>query len=151
MKNIFRLTVAVALLALAPMAVQADVGTLDFAVTNKMQANATTSVNMGNAVYIGAQDACGIEVKIQGDAAGTGVQTLTFARSVDNTTFETTPRFTMTTALNGTTAVVCYTNIPNTVIGAAGWLKCVTYQNADAVANATNVTIRLIKKTIKAQ
>ena len=84
-------------------------------------------------------------VKLQGDQAGTGNVTLTFARSHDGTTVETTPRFTRVFALTGNMAVVGYTNLfaANT---AARYIVLISAQNADATASATNVTITLVPK-----
>jgi hypothetical protein len=75
--------------------------------------------------------------------------TITFARSVDGTTWETTPRFTWATALNGTTAVVTYTNLNSSLIGAAGYLKVISIQNASATVLGTNASLTVIKKTLK--
>jgi hypothetical protein len=139
----------IAMLAALAMPALADVGVIDMGVTNKFTANYTTTANMGNSVKLTKNDTVGVQVAVQGDAAGTGAITATFARSLDGTTWETAPRFTMACALNGTTAVVQYTNFPNTIIGPVGYIKLISVQNADATANATNASIKIITKTLK--
>jgi hypothetical protein len=140
--------IAVAVLALAWPAI-AEVGTIDFSVTNKATANNTTTGNVGNSVAVTSQDRAGLMLKMQGDGSGTGNVTLTFARSADNSNWETTPRFTWTAALNNTTAVVACTNLDNTIVGAFGYLKVISIANADGSVNATNFSLTLTKKTIK--
>jgi hypothetical protein len=66
---------------------------------------------------------------------------------MDGTTFETTPRQTNGFSLNGTTAVVGFTNL--TQLGATHTLRLVSAQNDDNVASATNVTISVVKKVVK--
>jgi len=139
-----------ALLVLSALPSRADVGVVDLGVTNKFVASVNTTVNISsNSVFLPKVDAVGLEMRFQGDAAGTGLITATFARSVDGVYWETTPRFTFIAALNGTTAVVAYTNLVNSIIGPAAYLKCISVTNADGTANATNAVIRVIRKTLK--
>ena len=150
--NCFRKLVCVSILsAVAALAIpaMADVGTIDFGITNKVINNATTTVNLGSGVLIDKQDQCSFEFRYQGDQAGTGGLTITFARSSDNVNFETTPRFTWAPVLNGNTAVVAWTNFPSAMIGASGYIKVISIANADVNASATNCVLRLVKKTIK--
>jgi hypothetical protein len=147
MRKIFGIIGLAAVLVLPAMA---EVGTIDFSITNSIAANATTSVNLGNAVSVTGQDNAGLMLKVQGNAAGTGLITITFARSPNNTDWETSPKFTWVNSLNGTTAVVGYTNLSSTWIGAAGYLKVVSIVNADASCTGTNASLTLVKKTIKA-
>ena len=127
----------------------ADVGIVDTSSTNSIAANVTTSVNLGNAIKIGKTDTVGIVHAFQGNAAGTGKITYTWARSADGTTWETDPKFATAATLNGTTAVVNYTNLPNTLIGPAQYIKLLSIANADASATATNATVKVIVKTLK--
>ena len=127
-----------------------EVGMINFGITNSIANNATTSVNLGSVVSITGQENCGMMMKFQGSEAGTGLITVTFARSPDNSNWETSPRFTWINSLNGNTAVVGYTNFTATQIGAAGYLKVVSIANADANASATNASLYLCKKTVKA-
>jgi hypothetical protein len=129
---------------------RADQGIQDFAITNVVRSNTTVTVNLGSGLKISEQDQCGIMLMGQGDAAGSsGVLTLTFARSVDGTNWETHPKFTVLSAVNGTTAILEYTNLSSAVIGAAGWIKPVSVQSADTSANLTNVFLYLSKKNTK--
>lgn len=143
-------TGALAMVLLTPA--RAEVGSIDFGinptVTNNVTSTSATAV--GTAVAVTGQDACGLLFMTQGNAAGTGLVTITFQRSPDNVNWETSPKFTWINALNGTTAVVGYTNLPNTVVGAAGYIRVYSIQNADASASGTNSVLNIVKKTIKA-
>ena len=136
-------------MAALAMPAMAEQGYTSFGCTNTVRSNMTVTVNLGNGLKIDNQDNAGIMVRAQGDAAGTGTITVTWARSHDNSNFETTPRFTTLLALNGNTAVLFYTNWSTAVVGAAGYIKPVSIANADTGANATNFTIWLVKKTVK--
>lgn len=136
-------------LAWPPITTRADIGTQSAGITNTIAAATTNTAPVANIIKIDNQDTCGLQFRIQGDASGTGAVTLKLARSVDGTTFETAPQITLATALNGTTAVVVYTNISTTFLGAAGYLKVVYIANADATANATNVLLTVIKKNTR--
>lgn len=141
--------VALAFLCLT-MNVMADATYQDFGITNRVMANGTTSVNLGSGLKIDNQDNASAMFLFQGDAAGTGAMTITWARSHDGTNYETTPRFVTATALNGNTAVIFFTNlIPITHIGASIFIKPVSIANADVTANATNCSLLLLKKNPK--
>lgn len=126
----------------------ADVGSENLGTTNRIINNATTTASLGRVVKVDNHNEVGVMVKFEGTQAGTGAITLTFARSPDNTNWETTPRFTWATALNGTTPVVAYTNL-TALVGAAGYLKIVSVQNADASASATNFSVTVVKKRLR--
>lgn len=111
--------------------------------------NETTRTTGFTAVEIPKVNNVGLALRFTGAGAATDNLTLTFARSVDGSNYETTPRFTWRVALNGTTAVVGYTNLVESTIGAARYLKLVSIQN-EGTNNATNVYVEVIKKTIKA-
>jgi hypothetical protein len=151
MNRPFKLLLAAAL-ALVATSAMADVVSVDMGCTNKAVANATTTANMGNAVLVDRQDNVTILARFVGDQAGTGNQTFTFARSYDGTTntLETTPRLTMVAALNGATYVVACTNFNASVIGAAKYLHLISIANADGSAAATNITVSVLRKTVKA-
>ena len=139
----------IGLIGLIGVSARADVSSQDFGVTNSWKSSTTTTANMGAVVKIDKEDNCAVVVQMQGDAAGTGAVTVTFKRSYDGTTFETTPKFTAIFALNGNTAVVGYTNLSSSVLGAAGYLAIASVQNADGSCNATNCSVLLLKKTVK--
>jgi hypothetical protein len=138
--------------ALVAASAMAEVGTISFGIGTRITNNVTMTAAgaIGAAVDIRGQDNCGLMLKMAGSEAGTGAVTVTLARSPDNVNWETTPRFTFIAALNGTTAVVAYTNLPAATIGAAGYLKVISIANADANATGTNASLTLVKKTIKA-
>jgi hypothetical protein len=146
MKRIYTIIGLAGLMALPAVA---EVGTIDFAITNKIGLSATTSTNLGNAVPVQAQDNCSLVLKFAGSDAGTGAVTVTLARSADNVNWETTPRWSFAAAFNGLTPVVFWTNMPASQLGAAGYVKVVSIVNADTI-NGTNASLTLVKKTIKA-
>ena len=111
--------------------------------------NTSITANLGNAVKIAKTDNVGIMMACQGNASGTGVVTITWARSADGITYETTPRFTTLCVLNNTTAVASYTNISASVIGPSQFIKLVSIANADATASGTNASIKVFVKTLK--
>lgn len=144
----FLMVAALALLAFTPPA-HADTG-VETVISSATFTNAATRTTGFTDVEITKQDNVGVVLSFQG--AGTNDVanlTVTFARSVDGTNFETTPRFTWPVTLNATTAVVAYTNLTSSTIGAARWLRVISVQNAGD-NNATNAAIYVIKKTIKA-
>lgn len=119
-----------------------------FGVTNSIAKGATTSENMGSAVKVDDAESVSCTISTIGSEAGTGNITVTFARSQDNSVWETTPQFTWICALNGRTAVVAYTNL-TTLVGAAKYVKVISVANADANAAATNFVVKLDKKFFK--
>lgn len=127
----------------------ADVGTQDLATTNKFAGSTTTTANMGNGFFLEKQADVGLCCKFQGDAAGTANAVLCIARSVDGTTYETTPCINWVIPMNGNTAVVAYTNFNRDLIGPAGWIKVTQCANTNS-ANLTNCSVTAIVKTIKA-
>ena len=136
--------------AIIAVPAKAEVGTIDFGITNSIQKNSTITANLGNAVAVTGQDKAGLMLKFAGSVAGTGLVTVTIARSPNNVDWETTPQFTFIAAGTGTTPVVAYTNLDSSTIGSAGYLKVVSIVNADANLIGTNASLTLVKKTIKA-
>lgn len=139
--------VALAMLSLLALSARAEVGAVNVLSAGTLTNNATRTTGFTD-VKIDRNEVVACQVNLQGDQAGTGAITLTWARSKDGSTFETTPRFTVVTALNGNTAVVAFTNL-TALTGAAHSLRLISAQNADASASATNVTISIVKKTVK--
>jgi hypothetical protein len=138
-----------ALMAMSPAA-KADAGYQSFGCTNTVRSNTTVSVNLGSGIKIDNQDSAGLTITGTGDAAGSsGAVTITFARSYDGTNWETHPKFTAATAVNGTTFVLEYTNLPNTVVGSAIYIKPTSIVSADTGANFTNFDVGLTKKNTK--
>lgn len=148
MRAIWGLALVGALVVVVPA--KADVGTVLMTATNTIQPAASVTANLGSGVLIDKQDHCSLVFKFQGTNSTTGTIQATFARSADNSNWETTPRFSVGFAAANTTAVTAWTNLPQSVIGAAGYLKCVEVTNAAGAAAVTNFSITLVKKTLKA-
>ena len=156
MKNKFKFSLLTSLLlALTfllvyppPPDAKADVGTQSI-ISSATFTNDTTRTTGFTDVKIDKQDNIGVLLSFQGNGSGSDEITVTFARSGDGTTFETTPRFTWAIPANGTTAVVAYTNLSSAVIGSAGYLRVISVQNASTNRNMTNSSITIIKKTVK--
>lgn len=124
---------------------KADVGTIQLLSAGTVTNNTTRTTGFTDAVVDNQKnDEASLQVSFTGDQAGTGAVTLILARSADGTTFETTPRISIATAVNGVTAVCLYTNLPNT--GAAYAYRLISIQNADASASITNCTVSIVKK-----
>jgi len=145
---------ALALLAASlAIPVKADIGSpTSFGCTNAVSSNATftSAVNVGTSIKIAQQDNVAVCVAFQGTGSDTSDITYTFARSVDDSNWETVPKFTWIVPLNNTTAVVAITNLGTATIGAAGYLKVLSIQNAATGVSATNHSVKILKKTIKA-
>ena len=109
-----------AAIAMVATVAMADVGITDLTVTNTVTASFLTTGNVSsNSAYLSKVERAGIELQCQGSAAGTGAITLTLQRSLDGSVWETTPLLTWATALNGTTALVAYTNLTADILGSA--------------------------------
>lgn len=135
-----------ALLATVPAV--ADVGTQNLSVTNKFTTAITETANLGNSFFAEKQDQIGLQVKMQGDGAGTGNIIICISRSIDGSVWETTPCFLWRVALNGNTAVVGYTNLNRDILGPAGYIKVLSVANTNDIS-ATNCSITAAVKTIK--
>lgn len=124
----------------------AQVSVINLGCTNSIAVNTTIAENMGNAVNLERHTTVGIESRFQGSAAGTTAVIHLFKVSTDGTTYETLPSFAFNVPQNGTTAVVAFTNMPATHLGAAKYLKLYSIQNQDADAVLTNYSVRVILK-----
>jgi hypothetical protein len=144
---LFAVLTLLALLALA-LPARAEIGTETIGITNSLGAAYTTTANLGSAVKVANQDNIGLLFKFQGSTTGTSNIVITVARSVDGTTFETSPPITWTVPANGTTAVVAYTNLGTANIGAAGYIKVTSIQNLNITTATTNCSLTVIKKNI---
>jgi hypothetical protein len=146
------LAVACAAILFSAQYANADQSPQSFGCTNVLRSNTviTASSFLGSPILITEQDLAMIQIMGQGDAAGSGgTITVTLARSVDGTNYETHPLITCTTVVNGNTAVVEPTNLVNTVIGAARSIAIVKLQSGDTSANFTNFAVILGKKNTK--
>jgi hypothetical protein len=125
----------------------AQVSAVDFISGGTIYSNVTKTTGF-TAVKIDKHKEVGLQLKFQGDRATTGVMTYILARSMDGSTYETSPRLTFAVAANGNTAVVLYTNLTSTWVGSAKYLKIVSIANADTFAglNFTNVQCSAVLK-----
>lgn len=128
------------------LTVLADTGAVNL-FTNGTVANNTTRTTGFTDVKVNDNEIVSLQVEAACVQVGTGDLRLTLARSKDGLTFETAPRQVIGFALNGTTAIVGFTNL--TQLGGTHTLRLISVQNADASAIATNVTISVVKKTVR--
>jgi Tfp pilus assembly major pilin PilA len=141
--------VVIALLSLFTLpALADDAGPADVGAPTTFTNNVVNTTFTGSAVKIDKQHAVDLVVKIQGNAASTDKVVVSLARSGDGTTFETSPPATLkfTNTLNGTTAVIGYHNIPESLIGSAHSIKVVSIHNESATVPSTNSYVKVIKK-----
>ena len=153
MKNKFSLLIAtiVAFTVLCTIPVRADVGTIDFGITNSIAAVSTntTAPTIGSAVNIDNVDNVGLVFTGAASTASSTNVVITFARSADNSNWETTPQFTWTVPCTGLVTNVAYTNIPSSMVGSAGYLKVVSIANTGATAIMTNASLIAVKKKLR--
>lgn len=149
-RNLRGLLAVLAVGAVLAMPARGEVSPIDLGITNTITANNTTTANVGNVLDVRGQDNCGFMFNYQGNASGTGNLVITFVRSADNVSWETTPTIKKTNALVNTTATSAFFLLSRDEIGAAGYLKVKQIQNYDASAGATNCALVAVKKTIKA-
>jgi hypothetical protein len=118
---------------------------VDFGITNTITVG-TITANMGSGVYVGGQSTASLELQFVSTATNVGNLTLTFLRSKDNSTWETTPKFTWGIPMNGTNLVVAWTNLPASTLGAAQWIKCIQAVHDTSSGSASSVLLSLVKK-----
>lgn len=138
-----------ALLFLPQEEARADMSPSDVGMTNQVVANATTSSDMGNPVLVENVNEVGVMFNYHGDRAGTGNLVVKVLRS-DGNTWETTPGILVTNALNGNTAVSAYFVLTPAQLAGAKWIKFPQVQNYDGTVNATNCSLVVGKKLLKA-
>jgi hypothetical protein len=129
MKSILLAIFAVAALAVSAQAQQYSVNTLS--TTNAISAN--TTITPGSVIAATKHLNVALQPSFALANSGTANVTFSFARSVDGTTFESTPSVSLVVAANGTNTVTGFTNVS---MGAGGYLKLTSVANA----NSTNVT-----------
>lgn len=145
--GLLEMLLVIAPLVLCALPAFADVSTDNVGITNTIAANTTTTLNLGSGIPVKNDRTLGAELRLQGNASGTGAVTVVWARSLDEgTTYETTPRFSWVTALNGTTAVVARTNLPSWFLENSTHVKIISIQNADASAGGTNASLRIARQ-----
>lgn len=136
-------TVVVTLLAAFTAAAQSP-GVLYVYTTAGGQVNggtnnvAVSSTNTYAAFNVSEFDNLGLEYTIKGTGAGTSTVQIFGYKSLDSTTYETTPSFKDLVTLNGTTAVSTITNIS---IPTAGTFK-LQIGNTNASVGVTNVVLQ---------
>lgn len=107
--------------------------------------NVTTSgtSNYTAAVVVNTADYCGIGISFKLDGAGTDPLLFKFAKSVDGTTFESTPSVTVSVSANGTSTVNAFSSA--TVQGA--WALRLAQIVGSTNANATNIVVKAFPKS----
>jgi hypothetical protein len=100
-----------------------------------------------NSVTIDGQTMCGLVVRFQGDGSDTANIITKVFRSHDGVNFETSPPATLffTNALNNTTAVMGFHQIPRDLVGSARAVK-ITIQNVATTVKGTNAYVQIVKK-----
>lgn len=107
--------------------------------TNSIAANSTNSV--GQAFAVTKNRNIAIALAFTGTTGNSANVTANLAKSVDGTSYESTPSVTLTAAANGTNAVTAVTNVDT---GGVGWLKLVSVVNGNNTL--TNVAVKASKK-----
>lgn len=148
MKQLKTLMVVTVMLALAAFTVRAQYSpkplTLDSGSTQTVLAGGTTNFAAGNVIYCGKQASVPVSIAFKMDGAGTGAQTLVFARSVDGSKYESlaAKRTTVGIAATGATESITVTNIPT--YGAA-YIKLVSWANGETAGSGVNATNIVLK------
>ncbi len=154
LKSLMMVGLALASVCLAPLVASAgDKGPAVYpetvALTNTLNNTTTVTANLGNAISLNAVESLGFAYTWQGSVAGnTNNITFTFARSIDNTNWETTPKLTWVIPMNGATTNTAYTNWGSAYIGPAAWIKILSAQNGDNACNATGGVFKVSKKLL---
>jgi len=100
----------------------------------------TTSNYTANAFFCGKGNGyVGIMTSFKLDAACTGTITFYFQKSIDGTTYETTPSVSATITANGSTAVNTFTQA--TTLG-SGYIRLSSIVNTNATQNLTNLVVK---------
>jgi hypothetical protein len=147
-KSILSAVCLVAGLALLNIA-QAETVPTSMGITNSFAFMSTNTSGVGNAIKVDNNDNVGLQITGQGDNVGTSNIVLRFVRSGDGTGYETnSPLISWTFAQNGTKPFCYYTNLNNSVIGAAQWLKLYDY-GSNSTNATTNVVLKIIIKRIR--
>lgn len=154
-KLLFLAALAAASLLCTPPA-RADVGVSSMGITNRVLngglyiSGGTSGNSNGIAISLDKVDAVALQFAGKGtNASCTTALDLYFVRSMDGTTYETYPTFKWSVVPNGSTAFVAFTNLDSSVIGACQYLKLSAMTNGNANYMITNMSLNVIKKTIK--
>ncbi|MHC1762917.1 MAG: hypothetical protein AB9869_01240 [Verrucomicrobiia bacterium] len=128
--------------------VAASVNTDTVSITNTVAAETTATTGMGSAVNVQNAEHVTVFLSFKAANAGTSNVVLTLARSPTGVTWETTPQIPLTVAANGTNTVNFMTNITKEVIGACGYIKAVSLQNAQTNA-LSSIVLQILQKRIR--
>lgn len=141
------ITLAVAALAAAAWqpAARAQVSAVPV-ISNGVLTNAATW-SPATAVTIDGQSMVGLSIRFTGDGSDTANIITTIFRSADGVNFETSPPASckFTNALNNTTAVIGYHQIPRDIVGSVRAVK-ISVQNAAVTVKGTAATVAIVKK-----
>ena len=108
--------------------------------------NASTTATPGNTFSVSEFENAGIQITLKASTTNTTLVTFNFAKSVDSTTYESTPSVAITVTPNGVTEVSKFTNV--SVSGVAG-LKLVSIENSNANGYITNIAVKYRLKAAK--
>lgn len=136
------------MLMLMTVPAEASVQTDNVGMTNAVAASTTITTSLGSQVNVINADNVQLFLSFAGAGPDTGNVTVTLARSPTSVYWETTPKISVTVAANGTNTVRFATNLTSSVVGASGYLKVVSFQNA-ATNALTGVDLQIIQKRIR--
>lgn len=141
-------TIAIIAALALPQAARAEVGTIDFGITNIITAAATNTgtAYVTNTAKTDNVDNVDVMFTGAGNAAGTGTIRLTFFTLPDGTTSCTNWTWDWTFNTVGAAQIQVRTNFPATIIGSAGAIGVYASGNANASCSVTNARLKLIKK-----
>lgn len=130
--------------ALSVASYATEVSPITVTLTNSLAANATTTANLGSVVDLRKWDSVGLQLKFTGIATNAGNLTVSLARSVDGSNWETTPLVAWVVALDSTNSVIGYTNFS---VQGISYLKVASIANSASSANvATNASLVVLRK-----
>jgi hypothetical protein len=143
MKKLFTIA-ALAIGAMFANAQSYGVVTASLGNFNAVAANQTSN----NVAYLvcNKQQNVAVQVSFKLSGAGTGAQTLTFAKSLDGSTADTvtTGHYTWVLTPNGATTVVGTTNFP---VAGVGHLVLKSWASAEGTRYVTNIVVKYAVKT----
>jgi hypothetical protein len=144
MKRLILFGVALFATASIAFAQQYTVTTLTLA-TNGVPA-ASTDAGDSSAFTTTKYDNVAVQVQAKGaNASSAGAVTFSFITSVDGTSYESVATRTLALALSGTSTITACTNWN---LGAMGYIKLTSVQNADSTYLITNIVVKCSSKPI---
>lgn len=146
MKNLltFAMAALAALILTAkPAAAQAAYKTQQLYTTGTTSIAASGTATPNSVIQIEKHLNVAIQPQFKLSGTGVGNVTFNFVKSIDGTTYETTPSVSIALAASGTNTVCGVTNVS---MGAVGRLKLASVVNANTPSTATNVVVNFVIK-----